>query len=103
MNFVNKLSVVSLLVLMFSFINISQAAECSGTAVSYCNQSTTQSACEKTYRSSSPKKLCAWSSSTCSASGASCGCSKNSDCTYSYGTCDTSTGKCSYSSDGGGN
>ena len=52
MNFVNKLSVVSLLVLMFSFMNIAQAANpCTGTAVNACSKITDQSKCANSYLS----------------------------------------------------
>ena len=96
MKFVNKLSVISLVVLMFSFMNIAQAAQdCLGTAVSFCNQSTTQSACVSTFRPAAPTMECAWDSSTssCSASGAACyapACKTTNDCKYPY-TCSSNT------------
>ena len=57
MKFVNKLSVISLIVLMFSFINIASAGgvdtkdyPCNAKKVSNCDVSKTQAACAGTYR-----------------------------------------------------
>ena len=77
MKFVNKLSVISLIVLMFSFMNIASAfnsGDCTGDAVSTCAESKTQSACGGTFRPASPTKYCVWDSSTsiCRATGSSC-------------------------------
>ena len=79
MKLVNKLSVVSLIVLMFSFMYFANAgsdALCRGTQVSNCGKSTTQSACESTWRGASgtPFQQCAWDASTsvCRANGNAC-------------------------------
>jgi len=80
MNFVNKLSVVSLLVLMFSFANFAHArTECKGSNVSNCNQATTQAACESAYRGTRTwgsvenyqTVQCKWASNLCSGQGVS--------------------------------
>jgi hypothetical protein len=81
---------------MLAFTHIAKAAECSGTGVSQCNQSKTQSVCGTTFRKTSPQLQCAWDGSTCRANGATCGCSKDTDCTYNGGKCNTSNGTCSY-------
>ena len=106
MKFVNKLSVISLIVLMFSFINVAQAADCSGTGVKSCDQSKTESTCGTTYRTTAPSYQCKWDGSTCRATGNSCGtnsnssgkvkpggsCTKNNDCLYYNPGCQG--GKC---------
>jgi hypothetical protein len=71
MKFVNKLSVISLIVLMFSFINIGHAGECVPNKVDSCASSKTQALCEQTYRWTD-QKLCKWDGSTCRANGANC-------------------------------
>ena len=80
MKFVNKLSVISLLVLMFSFANFAHArTECQGSNVSFCNQATTQAACESTYRGTptfssaqvNQTVQCKWTSNVCSGQGVS--------------------------------
>jgi len=92
MNFVNKLSVISLLVLMFSFMNIATAdtAICKGTRLTYCNKATTQSACEGSWRNGGTKaSQCLWVNGTtagtftCSASSTACyvGCNTDNECT----------------------
>ncbi len=72
MKFFNKLSVISLIVLMFSFMNIAQAATCSGYAVSSCDASKTPSSCQNSYRTASPRLQCAWDGTVCRARGAAC-------------------------------
>jgi hypothetical protein len=85
MKFVNKLSVIGLIVLMFSFMNILQADDgdggalapkCSGTSVSICANSKTQSKCEGTYRyqDGGKSQQCKWDASTsvCRANGNYC-------------------------------
>lgn len=80
MKFVNKLSVIGLVVLMFSFMNIAQAGypACTGTGVGSCDQSKTQAACESTHRlenslKGASNRQCQWDGSTCRANGAGCG------------------------------
>jgi len=86
MKFVNKLSVVSLLVLMFSFINIATAdtAICKGTRLTFCNKATTQSVCESSWRNGDTKaSQCVWvNGTTCSASSTECyvGCNTDNEC-----------------------
>jgi len=82
MKFVNKLSVIGLIVLMFSFMNILQADDgdlnkaplCSGTSVDICANSKTQSKCEGTYRDNGKPQQCKWDASTsvCRANGNYC-------------------------------
>ena len=101
MKFVSKLSVISLIVLMFSFMNVANAA-CQGNGVTYCNASNTQSTCENTFRQTSPQIRCAWDGSTCRANGASCyasqggACRTNLDCNTGLaclaGICESVTG-----------
>jgi hypothetical protein len=91
MKFVNKLSVISLVVLMFSFMNVAQAADaCQGTSVSACSKIKDQSQCANNYvanKDGSGKK-CIWGE-YCYNGGAACG--KPISCptgtTYSNGTC----------------
>jgi len=74
MKFVNKLSVISLLVLMFSFMNIAQAANaCTGTAVTACSKITDQSTCANYYikYKDGTGAQCKWGS-YCSNGGAAC-------------------------------
>ena len=107
MKFFNKLSVISLIVLMFSFMNVAQAADCSGTGVSSCDASKTDSACGKTYRTTAPSYQCKWDGKICRANGAACGtnttpagkgqpgdwCKHDSDCLHTFPGCGTD-GKC---------
>ena len=71
MNFVNKLSVISLLVLMFSFMNVATAVECTGSKVKACSNVKDQSTCASSYSGNSGGKgnQCIWNTlhSTCSA------------------------------------
>ena len=77
MKFVNKLSVISLIVLMFSFINIASAVEypCNAKKVSNCDVSKTQAACEGTYRGAVTNAIppgdrtmnCVWDKTICRA------------------------------------
>jgi len=89
MKFVSKLSVISLLVLMFSFMNIANAAndgDCMGTTVDTCDQAKKPGACQGSFRPGNPGIQCVWDSSTslCRATGGSC-----------YGPkCDTSGNVC---------
>ena len=74
MKFVNKLSVISLLVLMFSFMNIAQAANpCIGTAVNACSKITDQSKCANSYLTNNDGSgtQCTWGN-YCYKSGAAC-------------------------------
>ena len=80
MKFVSKLSVISLIVLMFSFINVAQAGypACTGSGVGSCDASKTQAACESTHRLENLQKgfsnrQCQWDGSICAANGAGCG------------------------------
>ena len=92
MKFVNKLSVISLVVLMFSFMNVANAAQppdCRGNVVNFCNQSKTPSDCANTFRAAAPTKQCAWdsSTSTCRANGSACYgpvCRSGDDCQSGY-------------------
>ena len=92
MKFVNKLSVIGLVVLMFSFMNVAQAAQqpdCRGTVVNFCNQSKTPTDCVNTVRAAAPTKQCAWdsSTSTCRANGYACYgpiCNTDNDCQGGY-------------------
>lgn len=109
MKFVNKLSVLSLVVLIFSFMNIAQAADCSGTGVSSCAASKTDSACGTTYRTTAPSYQCKWDAAgkTCRANGNPCGknttpagkgqpgdwCKMDSDCFHTFPGCGID-GKC---------
>ena len=106
MKFVNKLSVISLIVLMFSFMNVAQAADCSGTGVKSCDQSKTESTCGTTYRTTAPSYQCKWDGKICRANGNPCGtnttaagkgqtgapCTKNSDCVHQFPGCGTAGG-----------
>ena len=92
MKFFNKLSVISLMVLMFSFMNVANATQpqdCRGNVVSFCNASKTASDCENTFRPTAPTKQCAWdySTSTCRANGYACYgpvCDTTDDCQRGY-------------------
>jgi hypothetical protein len=79
MKLLTKSSVIAVAVLMFSFMNMAQAANCSGNGVSFCNASTTKSSCLSTYRITSPGMQCAWNGTICSASGSSCDTHAHSD------------------------
>ena len=83
MKFVNKLSVLSLVVLMFSFMNVAQAADaaprpaCKGTRVAACNEIKGKSQCESSnhfevYNANG--RQCAWYKSGvyCADSGGDC-------------------------------
>ena len=74
MKFVNKLSVISLIVLMFSFMNVATAANCSGTAVSSCSKITDQASCSSYFLKTTDftGTQCKWNGSYCSNSGAQC-------------------------------
>jgi len=78
MKFVNKLSVISLLVLMFSFMNVAQAADaCQAPKVSACSSIKVASQCNSSsmvYSDGSGYK-CMWMGSFCS-NGDSCGTQK---------------------------
>jgi len=78
MKFVNKLSVISLIVLMFSFMNIAQAA-CVGNSVSYCDVSKNESACNNTWRKEGTQLQCKWDGKICRANGASCSANQSVD------------------------
>ena len=95
MKFVSKLSVIGLIVLMFSFMNVANAADCRGNVVNYCNESKTASDCAFTFRAAAPTMQCAWdsSTSTCRANGSACygpACYNQSDCQSGY-QCTSST------------
>ena len=69
MNFVNKLSVISLLVLMFSFMNVATAytaVECTGTVVTACSNITDQSKCASSYsaRTDGTGNQCKWNTAS---------------------------------------
>ena len=75
MKFVNKISVISLIVLMFSFMNVAQAAPaCQGAAVSACSKVTDQSTCANSYltNSNGSGTQCKWGN-YCYNGGAVCG------------------------------
>ena len=79
MKFVNKLSVIGLIVLMFSFMNIATAADaCQGTSVTACSKIKDQSQCANNYLTNSDGSgtQCTWNGSYCSNGGAACGQSK---------------------------
>jgi hypothetical protein len=74
MKFVNKLGVISLIVLMFSFMNIANALEqCHGKQVNSCNLSKTQTDCENSFRKDKDTNSlvfpsnCQWANNACSA------------------------------------
>ena len=99
MKFVNKLSVISLLVLMFSFMNIAQAANaCTGTAVNACSKITDQSKCANSYLTNNDGSgtQCTWGN-YCYNGGAACG-TAISKCPKGY---DYYNGKCGPSLGGG--
>jgi len=85
MKFVNKLSVISLLVLMFSFMNVAASAaaalQCTGTAVYACSQVKDQSTCAKSYVTNGGGCgfQCSWNGTSCSGGGAYCG---KDDCNH---------------------
>ena len=61
MKFFNKLSAISLVVLMFSFMNMAHAdTACVGQAVPDCKSQDTQAACESSYNNTPQAKLCKW-------------------------------------------
>jgi len=62
MKFVNKLSVVSLLVLMFSFVNIATADPvCPKNSVSECDDIKDAQTCKTTYQTKKGEyKYCSW-------------------------------------------
>ena len=75
MKFVNKLSVISLIVLMFSFMNVAQAAPaCQGTKVTACSKVKDQSQCANNYLANSDGSgtYCKWDT-YCYNGGAECG------------------------------
>ena len=74
MKFVNKLSVISVIVLMFSLLNIANAASCSGTGVTGCSKNTDQASCTSSFLKTSDftGTQCTWNGSSCSNSGAQC-------------------------------
>ena len=86
MKFVNKLSVLSLIVLMFSFMNVAVAAgNCPNvTPVSACNVYRTQTTCLENYtrdrNSSTGYSSCKWVSSKCYSGGTACNQCEDEDC-----------------------
>ena len=80
MQFVNKLSVISLIVLMFSFMNVANAApSCPGqppSPSSVCNTYTSTSYCyanfTKDKNSSTGYSQCKWVNSKCYSGGTQC-------------------------------
>jgi hypothetical protein len=74
MKFVNKLSVIGLIVLMFSFMNVAQAAACKGTKVTGCSQIKDQSQCANNYvaNGNGGGTQCIWGD-YCYNGGAACG------------------------------
>lgn len=87
MKFVNKLSVISLVVLMFSFMNVANAADaapppaiaaaCKGTRVAACNEIKGKSQCESSNHFevyNGKGRQCAWYKSGvyCADSGGGC-------------------------------
>lgn len=82
MKFINKLSVISLVVLMFSFMNVSYAAPptktpaaCKGTKVSWCNEIKDQSQCANHFMVDGGTGLtCAWDKNNkyCADNGGAC-------------------------------
>ena len=93
MKFFNKLSVISLIVLMFSFMNVANAANaapvCQGTSVSACSKIKDQSQCANNYvtYSDGSGTQCKWGT-YCYNGGVDCG-KPNcpSGMTYWNGTC----------------
>jgi len=75
MKFVNKLSVISLIVLMFSFMNVASAADaCTRAAVNACSQIKDQSTCANYYMKTRDGGgyNCIWDTQ-CTNSGVQCG------------------------------
>ena len=78
MKFVNKVSVLSLVVLMFSFMNVANAAvdapKCQGTSVSACSTIKDQSQCANNYikNQDGSRTQCKWGT-YCFNGGATCG------------------------------
>ena len=75
MKFFNKLSVISLMVLMFSFMNVANAAPaCKGTKVTSCSNIKDQSQCANNYllNNDGSGKQCKWNG-YCLNGGAACG------------------------------
>ena len=78
MKFVSKLSVISLIVLMFSFMNVANAADakpqCQGTSVSACSKIKDQAQCANNYikNRDGSHTQCKWGT-YCYNGGATCG------------------------------
>jgi len=96
MKFVNKLSVISLIVLMFSFMNVANAynsGDCMTDAVKACGDSKTSGTCASTFAAGNPAYTCSWdsSTSTCKATKSTCygpKCVVGNECKSSY-SCST--------------
>jgi hypothetical protein len=71
MKLLTKSSVIALAVLMFLFMNVATAVECTGTVVTACSNITDQSKCASSYsaRTDGTGNQCKWNtaSSYCSA------------------------------------
>ena len=78
MKFVNKLSVISLMVLMFSFMNVANAdvdaPQCQGTSVSACSKIKDPSQCANNFikNKDGSHTQCKWGT-YCSNGGGTCG------------------------------
>ena len=77
MKFVNKLSVISLIVLMFSFMNVANADSCpAANPSSVCNTNKTQHNCLNNFtsdkNSSTGYSQCKWVNSKCYSGGTQC-------------------------------
>jgi hypothetical protein len=86
MKFVNKLSVISLIVLMFSFMNIATAAPaCKGTSVNPCSKIKVQSQCANYYspHGDGTGTQCIWDGN-CVTGGAACGGNPTITCPAGY-------------------
>jgi hypothetical protein len=88
MKFLTKLSALSLLVLMFSFMNMAHAnTACVGQAVPDCKSLQTQAACESSYNNTPQAKLCKWhmdeivKSSSGKPTLVRAGCAEDAECT----------------------
>ncbi|WP_422679682.1 hypothetical protein [Candidatus Methylopumilus universalis] len=97
MKFVNKLSVIGLFVLIFSFTNVAQAAPaCQGTKVTACSKVKDQSQCANNYLANSDGSgtYCKWDT-YCYNGGADCGTPKTCPAGYTYnnGNCYVTTGR----------
>jgi hypothetical protein len=93
MKFVNKLSVISLIVLMFTFMNVATAAPaCKGTKVTSCSKIKDQSQCANNYlpNNDGSGTQCIWDG-YCLNGGAACGGKPTITCPPGYSAID---GKC---------